>query len=88
VLVTNPDLVATIEASGASLVACYPLTTTRVADIFVAKGFEDAGFQPAAPLLLPNEGRSDTTRPPAEAFEEIIRHSAFRKMVARGAQVV
>ncbi len=86
-LSTNPDLVQTVEESGVSLVACYPLTP-RVTDIFVGKGLEDAGFQPAATLLLLNEGRADTTRPPAETFEEIIRHSAFHKMVARGAQVV
>lgn len=86
-LSSNPDLVPTIEAAGSSLVACYPLTT-RITDVFVAKGFEDVGFQPAATMLLLNEGRADPTRPPEETFEEITRHSVFRNMVARGAQVI
>ena len=87
VLSSHPDLVSTIEAEGPALVACYPLTP-RIPDIFVAKGLEEAGFQPAATMLLPNEGRADPTRPPAKSFEEITRHSVFRKMVSRGAQVI
>jgi hypothetical protein len=86
-LKTEPGLHAMMEQAGVPLVACYPLTP-RVTDIFVASGLEAAGFQPAATLLLLNEGRSDTTRPPEETFADITRHSAFRKMVARGAQVV
>ena len=86
-LAEAPDLHVAVEKSGSAIVACYPLTP-RVTDIFVARGLEDAGFQPAATILLMNEGRSDTTRPAAETFADITHHSAFRKMVTRGAQVV
>jgi hypothetical protein len=86
-LQTEPGLHAIMEQAGVPLVACYPLTP-RVTDIFVASGLEAAGFQPAATLLVLNEGRSDTTRSAEESFADITRHSAFRKMLARGAQVV
>lgn len=85
-LTTDPHLVTTVESTGSAMIAAYPLTP-RVTDVFVAKMFEDAGFRPAATLLLLNEGRADTTRPPAETFEEITSHSVFRKTVDRGAQV-
>ena len=52
-----------VENSGSAIVACYPLTP-RVTDIFVARGLEDV-VQPAATMLLMNEGRADTTRPAA-----------------------
>lgn len=86
-LAATPDLVDQIEGSGLSFVACYPLTN-RPADLFVARRLEDAGFQPAATLLLLNEGCGDPYRPPGEVFAEVTRHSVFRRMVERGAQVV
>lgn len=70
-----------------AIVACYPLTP-RVTDIFVLRDMENAGFKPEATLLLLNEGRADPTRPVGEAFEAIMRHSVFRRAVARGAQIV
>jgi hypothetical protein len=83
----EPRLHEIAEEAGVSLVACYPLTT-RVTDIFVARGLEDAGFQPRATLLLLNEGRSDPTRPAHESFATVTGHSAYRRMIARGAQEV
>lgn len=87
ILSTTPDLHGQIEAAGMAMVACY-LLTPRITDLFVLKGLEDAGFQPAATVLLLNEGRADPTRPVAEVFDDVIRHSVFRKAVARGAQVI
>jgi hypothetical protein len=69
------------------MVACYPMTP-RIDDIFVAAGLDAAGFKPPATMLLLNEGRADPGPPPDEVFDPVIRHSAFRAIVARGAQVV
>ncbi len=86
-LTVEPDLHARLEEAGSAMVACYPLTP-RVDDIFVADGLEAAGFKPSATMLLLNEGKADPTLPPEEAFDPVIRHSAFRRILARGAQVV
>jgi hypothetical protein len=83
----QPDLADRIADEGTALVACYPLTP-RVDDIFVAAGLEAAGFRPSATMLLLNEGKADPALPPADVFDPVIRHSAFRAIVARGAQVV
>jgi hypothetical protein len=83
----TPDLHDRIAEAGTELVACYPLTP-RIDDIFVAAGLEAAGFRPPATMLLLNEGKADPALPPDEVFEPVIRHSAFKGIVARGAQVV
>jgi hypothetical protein len=85
-LAVEPRLHTLAEDAGVSLVACYPLTP-RSEDILVARGLEDAGFTPAATLLLLNEGRADPTRPADEAFANVTGHSVYRRMVSRGAQV-
>jgi hypothetical protein len=82
-----PDLHVRMEEAGTAMVACYPLTP-RIDDIFVAAGLEAAGFKPPATMLLLNEGKADPALPPGEVFDPVIRHSAFRAIVARGAQVV
>ena len=83
----QPDLHVKMEELGTNMVACYPLTP-RIDDIFVAAGLEAAGFRPPATMLLLNEGKADPALPPADVFDPVIRHSAFRGIVARGAQVV
>ena len=83
----TPDLHVKMEEAGTAMVACYPLSP-RVDDIFVAAGLEAAGFKPPATMLLLNEGKADPALPPDEVFDPVIRHSAFRGIVARGAQVV
>lgn len=86
-LTIEPRLHEIAEEAGVSMVACYPLTP-RTEDIFVARGLEDAGFQPRATMLLLNEGRADPTRPADEAFAGVTAHSAYQRMIARGAQEV
>lgn len=80
-----PNLTGTMEAAGLAVVAAY-LLTPRIDDLAVLQTLEVASFQPAATLLLLNEGRADPTQVPSEAFAAITRHSIFRKAVERGAR--
>jgi energy-coupling factor transporter ATP-binding protein EcfA2 len=79
-----PDLVSVLEEAGVSPVAFYFLTP-RIADLSPLASLEAAGFQPRATALVLNEGRTDPTLTREEAFARIMRHSAFRAAVERGA---
>jgi len=87
VVESAPDLDGTLKDAGFGVVACYPLTP-RVDDLTLVSALESAGFQPAATVLLLNEGRADPAVPRDEAFATVTRHSVFRAAVARGAAVV
>ena len=79
-----PDLVEALEGSGVAPVAVYTLGP-RVDDLASLASFEARGFQPEATALVLNEGLSDPTLSREEAFARVMRHSAFRGAVARGA---
>lgn len=81
------DLAAMVEASGVSLVAVYMLTP-RITDLTTLASLERSGFQPAATMLVLNEGASDTATPFDIAFGPIQRHGAFVAAAARGAVVI
>lgn len=77
-----PDLASTMTEAGVTPVLMY-LLGPRLDDLASLASFEAAGFQPPATALILNEGLADpyTTEP----FARIIRHSAYKAAVARGA---
>jgi hypothetical protein len=79
-----PDLAASLEEAGVHPVALYTLSP-RVDDLGVLAGYEAQGFQPRATALILNAGLADPTVPREEAFARVLRHSAFRAAVERGA---
>jgi hypothetical protein len=79
-----PDLAASLEEAGVHPVALYTLSP-RVDDLGVLAGYEAQGFQPRATALILNAGLADPTVPREDAFARVLRHSAFRAAVARGA---
>jgi hypothetical protein len=79
-----PDLTASLEQAGVQPVAFYTLSP-RVDDLGVLAGYEAQGFQPRATALILNAGLADPTLPREEAFGRVLRHSAFRAVVDRGA---
>ncbi len=79
-----PDLTASLEESRVHPVALYTLSP-RVDDLGVLAGYEAQGFQPKATALILNAGLADPTVPREEAFGRLLRHSAFRAAVGRGA---
>ena len=79
-----PDLAESLEGAGVAPVAIYTLGP-RVDDLAALASFEALGFQPAATVLVRNEGLADATTDRAEAFARILRHSAYRGAVERGA---
>jgi hypothetical protein len=79
-----PDLAASLEEAGLHPVAIYTLSP-RVDDLGVLAGYEAQGFQPKATALILNAGLADPTLPREDAFARVLRHSAFRAAVARGA---
>jgi hypothetical protein len=76
-----------MEESGVAPVAAYFLGP-RVDDLGSLATFEATGFRPRTTAVVLNHARVDAGMDPAEAFEPIRRHSAFRAAVARGAVVV
>jgi hypothetical protein len=78
------DLVAMLEASGITVVAAY-LLGPQTDDLSPLATLEAAGFQPAATALVLNEGLVESSLPREDAFARVLRHSAFRAAVARGA---
>jgi hypothetical protein len=82
-----PDLVATLEAAGVAAVAIYMLGP-QPDDLAPLATLEAAGFQPAATLLVLNEGLIETPVSREEAFARVLRHSAFKAAAGRGAEVV
>lgn len=79
-----PDLAEAMEEAGVSPVAVYTLGP-RVDDLASLASFEARGFRPRAVAILLNEGLADPTLPREDAFARVLRHSAFRAAVARGA---
>ena len=79
-----PDLAESLEGAGVAPVAIYTLGP-RVDDLAALASFEALGFQPAATVLVRNEGLADATTDRADAFARILRHSAYRGAVERGA---
>lgn len=73
-----------LEEDGLGVVACHILSP-RIWDIDPLTKLEAAGFQPQATLLVLNEGKVDSVSDPAEAFAPILRHSAYRAAIDRGA---
>lgn len=82
-----PDLADALENAGVSPVAVYTLGP-RVDDLASLASFEARGFQPRATALVLNEGLADPTLPREDAFARVLRHSAFRAALARGAVVL
>jgi hypothetical protein len=79
-----PDLVARLEEAGIAPVAIYTIGP-RQDDLTALAGMEAAGFKPKATAIVCNEGLADPTISREEAFARILRHSAYRAAVARGA---
>jgi hypothetical protein len=83
-LVAVPDLAAALEAAGVAPVAVYTLGP-RVDDLAAMASFEALGFQPAATVLVRNEGLADPVADREDAFARLLRHSAYRSAAERGA---
>ena len=79
-----PELAEAMDGAGVSPVAIYTLGP-RVDDLASLATFDARGFQPEATALVLNEGLADPTLPREEAFARVIRHSAFRAAIGRGA---
>lgn len=79
-----PELAAALEGASVQPVAIYTLGP-RVDDLASLATFEARGFQPEATALVLNEGLADPTLPREEAFARVMRHSAFRGAIGRGA---
>jgi hypothetical protein len=82
-----PDLVATLESAGVAAVAIYMLGP-QPDDLAPLATLEASGFQPAATLLVLNEGLIETPVSREEAFARVLRHSAFKAAAGRGAEIV
>lgn len=79
-----PDLTSMMTAAGVAPIACY-MVGPRVEDLSSLDSLERAGFQPAATLIVLNEGRVDSTMSREEAFARVLRHSVFKQALGRGA---
>lgn len=82
-----PTLATDLEDGGVAPVAVYTLGP-RVDDLSALASFEALGFKPAATVLVRNEGLADPTVPREDAFARVLRHSAYRAAVDRGATAV
>ena len=83
-LAAVPDLAAALEAAGVAPVAVYTLGP-RVDDLAALASFEAFGFRPAATVLVRNEGLADLAADREDAFARVLRHSAYKSAVERGA---
>jgi hypothetical protein len=84
-LVENtPNLTETLEEAGVTPAALY-VVGPRVDDLSPLATFERSGFRPKATAIVLNEGVADPILPREEAFAAILRHSAYRAAVDRGA---
>ena len=79
-----PDLADAVESGGAKVVAVYMLGP-QTDDLAPLATLEAAGFQPTATALVLNEGLVPAGQTRSGAFARVIRHSAFRAAVERGA---
>ena len=83
-LATVPDLATALGEAGVAPVAVYTLGP-RVDDLASLASFEALGFQPTATVLIRNEGLDDPTSDREDGFARLLRHSAYRAAVDRGA---
>lgn len=79
-----PDLAGALEAAGVAPVLLY-FVGPRQDDIATLRTLEELGFQPRATAIVLNEGLADPTVAREEAFGRILRHSAWRAAIERGA---
>lgn len=86
-LATVPDLGAALEGAGVAPVAVYSLGP-RVDDLASLASFEALNFKPGATVLVCNEGLSDPMADREDAFARVMRHSAYRAAIERGATQV
>ena len=86
-LATVPDLAEALDGAGVAPIAVYALGP-RVDDLASLASFEALGFKPDATVLIRNEGLSDPTADREDAFARVLRHSAYRRAVDRGAMEV
>jgi hypothetical protein len=86
-LATLPTLASDMAGAGVTPVAVYALGP-RVDDLASLASFEALGFTPEATVLVRNEGLADGTIEREDAFARVLRHSAYRAAVARGAAEV
>jgi hypothetical protein len=82
-----PDLVPMLEHDGIAAVAIYMLGP-QPDDLAPLASLEAAGFRPGATLLVLNEGLTESPLSREEAFVRVLRHSAFKAVIARGAETV
>src|SRR4051794_36212895 len=73
-----------LEGAGIAVIAAYMLGP-QTDDLSPLATLERAGFQPAATALVLNEGLIEASQPREDAFARVLRHSAFREAIARGA---
>jgi hypothetical protein len=83
-LSTVPDLSSALDEAGVAPVAVYTLGP-RVDDLASLASFEALGFKPAATVLVRNEGLADPLADREDAFARVLRHSAYKSAVERGA---
>ncbi|WP_426960331.1 hypothetical protein [Muricoccus radiodurans] len=84
-LVDNaPTVAADMEEAGVAPVAVY-LLGPRVDDLASLETFEARGFRPKATAIILNEGRVDPGLDREEAFGRVLRHSAVKRALDRGA---
>jgi hypothetical protein len=83
-LATVPDLAPAMNDAGVAPVAVYTLGP-RVDDLAALASFEAMGFRPAATVLVRNEGLTDPATDRDDAFARVVRHSAYKAAVERGA---
>lgn len=87
VLSAVPDLAVAMSEAGVAPVAIYTLGP-RVDDLASLASFEAMGFRPEATALVLNAGLADPMTDREDAFARVLRHSAFRAAVDRGATMV
>jgi hypothetical protein len=79
-----PGLTGAMEEAGVAPVALYMLGP-RVDDMSPLTTLSALGFNPAATVLVRNEGLGELLTHRDDAFARVVRHSAYRAAVARGA---
>ena len=86
-LTTVPDLTDALDGAGVAPVAVYTLGP-RVDDLAALASFEALHFRPAATVLIRNEGLADPMTDRDDVFARVLRHSAYRAAVGRGAMEI
>lgn len=79
-----PELTSMLDDAGVAPVAAY-MVGPRPDDLAPLATLEAAKFQPAATVIVLNEGLIETPLPKDEAFGRVMRHSAFKAAIVRGA---